>query len=242
MLNALFYPAGTKKNPIKFDSLFIPWIYKEIYMDGVYADILNQKKDMVILDVGANIGVFTSYMRDFAKKIYAIEPSPEHFEALEKNKEFNKWDNVEVFNVAMADKDGEMTLTMNDYNRTMNTLIIGKPAKDGRYELETGVEGLKGTIGAKGYDSNVKVKTVAFDSFLEQNNIDEVDFVKFDVEGSEDMILRSEGFRKVAPKIKAIEIEFHYPSWKDLAKYMIELGYEARQYECSAIVVLFTRK
>ena len=52
-------------------------------------DIFNQKKDMVILDVGAQVGIVTHYMRQFAKKIYAIEPSPEHFEALKKNKEFN---------------------------------------------------------------------------------------------------------------------------------------------------------
>jgi len=42
-------------------------------------------------------------------------------------------------------------------------------------------------------------------------------------------------------KISAIEIEFHFQNWQELAKYMIELGFEARRYESSAIVVLFTR-
>ena len=111
MLKALFYPD------VPFDTLFIPYIYKEIYLDGVYIDIFNQKKDMVVVDVGANIGIVTQYMRDYAKKIYAIEPSSEHFEALKKNKEFNKWDNVEIFKLAIADKDGEMTLNLNKNNR-----------------------------------------------------------------------------------------------------------------------------
>jgi len=217
-LGALFYPKGTAKKPIPFDSLFIPYIYKEIYFDGVYSDILNQKKDMVIMDVGSNIGVVTQHMRDYAKKLYALEPSPEHFQALQKNKTFNRWDNVEVFNVALADKDGEMTLHTLDSNRTCNSLI--------------------NDYGQGGH----KVKTYRFDTFMEENNIDVVDFVKFDVEGAEDMILRSEGFKNVAERIKAIEIEFHYPSWQKLVEYMMGLGYEARRYESSAIIILFTRK
>jgi len=239
MLKALFYPAGTKDKPIPFDSLYIPWIYKEIYFDGIYTDILNQKKDMVILDVGANIGVVTQHMRDYAKKLYAIEPSPEHFEALLKNKTFNKWDNVEVFNVAMADTNGEMEFSQNDFNRTMNTLVVGKQKDNGRYEVKGETDFDMGT--AVPYTQGLKVKTVAFDSFMEENNIDSVDFVKFDVEGAEDMILRSEGFKKVAPKIKAIEVEMHYPTWTKLVEYMISLGFTARRYDCSAIVVLFTR-
>jgi len=211
-LKALFYPN------VPFESLYIPYIYKEIYFDGIYTDIFNNKKDIVVINIGANIGVVTQYMREYAKKLYAIEPSTEHFEALKKNKEFNKWDNVEVFKLAIADKDGEMTLHTLDSNRTCYSLVN---------DYKQGGE---------------KVKTMAMDTFFKENKIKEVDFMKFDVEGAEDLILRSEGFKKVAPKIKAIEIEFHFPNWQNLVKYMISLGYEARRYESSAIIVLFTRK
>lgn len=216
-LGALFYPTGTKENPIPFDSLYIPWIYKEIYFDGVYIDILNQRKDMVIVDVGANIGVVTQHMRPHAKTIYAIEPSPEHFEALKKNKEFNHWDNVEIFNYALADKDGEMDMSQNASNRTCNSLVLNYGG------------------------TSVKVKTKRMDTFFKENNIEQVDFMKFDVEGAEDMIIRSEGFKSVADKIKAIEIEFHFPTWKQLADYLVSLGYTARVYQTSAIILLFTR-
>lgn len=217
MLGALYYPKGTEEKPISFESLFIPYIYKEIYFEGVYVDVLNNRTDMVIMDVGANIGVVTQYMRDHAKKVYAIEPSPEHFEALKTNKEFNKWDNVEVHNLALADKDGEMVLHQLDTNRTCNSLINNYG------------------------DEGVKVPTLAFDSFMEKNGIDTVDFCKFDVEGAEDMILRSEGFKKVADRVKAIEVEFHYPTWPQLVEYMTSLGYSARRYQTSAIIILFTR-
>ena len=216
-LGALFYPKGTDENPIKFDNLFIPYIYKEIYIEGLYIDIFNTKKDMVVIDAGANVGIVTQYMRDYAKKVYAVEPSSEHFEALQKNKEYNNWDNVETFNVAFADKDGEMQLNYLPANRTSHSLV-----NDYKQGGQT-------------------VKTVAFDTFFEQNKIDEVDFMKFDVEGSEDMILRSEGFIKVAPKIKAIEIEFHYPTFPSLVEHLMKLGYKARRYDSSAVVILFTR-
>ena len=215
-LNALFYPGD-----VDFDTLFIPYIYKEIYFDGVYVDIFNTKKDMIVVDVGANIGIVTDYMRKFSKKVFAIEPSSEHFEALKKNKEFNKWDNVEVFKMAIADKDGEMTLFHHDNNRTCHSLT-------------------QNYTKAYGYGSE-KVKTMAIDTFFKENNIEKVDFMKFDVEGAEDLILRGIGFKRVAEKIKAIEVEFHHPNWRELVKYMIGLGYKARQYESSAIILLFTR-
>jgi len=210
-LKALFYPD------VKFESLYIPYIYREIYFEGIYHDVTNQQKDMVVIDVGANIGVVTQYLRDFSKKVYAIEPSSEHFEALKKNKEFNKWDNVEVFNAAIADKDGEMTLNTNDANKTCHSLTL---------DYGQGGE---------------KVKTIAFDTFFKDNKIDHVDFMKFDVEGAEDMILRSKGFIKIAPKVQSIEVEFHHQTWTKLVKHMIKLGYEARRYDSSAIIVLFTR-
>lgn len=216
-LGALFYPKGTDDNPIPFDKLFIPYIYKEIYIEGIYIDVLNSRKDLVIIDAGANIGIVTQYMRDYAKKVYAIEPSSEHFEALKANKEHNGWDNVELINAALADKDGEMQLNYLPANRTSHSLI--------------------NNYGQGGQ----MVKTIAFDTLFAQYGIEEVDFMKFDVEGAEDMILRSEGFIKVAPKIKAIEVEFHYPTFPQLVEHMMSLGYKARRYNSSAVVILFTR-
>jgi FkbM family methyltransferase len=139
--------------------------------------------------------------------------------------------------LALADMDGEMELTLNNKNQTMHSLIVGEQMKDDVHK----VKGFDMSLTAKGYDTSERVKTMRFDTFMRENNIDEVDFVKFDVEGAEDMILRSEGFLNVAPKIKAIEVEFHFPNWKELVQHLISLGYQARRYDCSAIVLLFFR-
>ncbi len=219
-LGALFYPKGTEEKPVAFESLFIPYIYKEIYLEGLYLDIFNQKplRSMTIMDVGANIGVVTQYMQPYAKTLYSIEPSTEHFEALSKNVEFNGWDNVKPFKMAISDTDGEADLHLFDANHTCHS-IVNQYAKG---ETE-------------------KVKTQTFETFFKENNIEQIDFCKFDVEGAEDTILRSNSFKNIASKIKAIEIEFHYPTYPELVKLMIDLGFSARRYESSAIVILFVR-
>jgi FkbM family methyltransferase len=217
-LGALFYPKGTKREPIDFDSLFIPYIYKEIYFEGVYNDIVSGRKDMIIVDVGSNCGVVTQYLRGFARKVYSIEPSPVHFEALKKNKEFNKWDNVEVFNFAIADKDGKMILNTNKYNQTCNSLNLDY--KQGGYEVDT--------------------KTLT--TFFKEENIFNIDFAKIDIEGYENVLFRTEEFAQACKKIKAMEVEFHFPTFPELVKILQGLGYEARRYNSSAVVILFTKK
>ena len=221
-LGAIWYPeTDIKGNKIPFDNLFLPYIWKEIYFEGLYLDIFNQKplNSMTILDVGSQIGLTVKYFQPYAKKLYAIEPAKEHYEALTKNIEFNGWANVEAFKLALADKDGEAKLRFFNDNRTCHSINI--PLNAGE-EFET-------------------VPTKTFETFFKENNIEKVDFCKFDVEGEEDKILRSPTFRSVAEKIKAIEIEFHYPSYPELVKIMIEMGYTARRYDSSAIVVLFSR-
>ena len=217
-LGGIFYPTKDQDgNDIPFDSLFLPYIWREIYFEGVYLDVLNQQKDMVIVDVGANVGLTVKHFRDYAKVVYAIEPDPMHFTALQKNKDFNNWDNVELFNVALSDHDGKAQLSQHKANQTCNSITNNYG------------------------DQGVAVETMAMDTFFEKNNIDTVDFMKFDPEGAEELILYSEGFKKVATKIKAIECEFHHATWPELVDYMQKLGFTARRYESSAIIVLFTR-
>ena len=114
-------------------------------------------------------------------------------------------------------------------------------AKTGENEHKVKPEIGEALIKAKGYEGNIMVKTQSMETFFKENKIDHVDFMKFDAEGAEDMILRSEGFRKVVDKIDAIMVEFHFPNWMDLVKYMTEFGFKARQYESSAKVILFIR-
>src|SRR5207253_3031198 len=55
--------------------------------NGMYAHLFESKKDLVFLDIGANIGLVSIYAVPFCKRIVAIEPSPEVFKVLWVNTE-----------------------------------------------------------------------------------------------------------------------------------------------------------
>lgn len=219
MLKALHYPGN-----VPFDALFIPAIYHEIYYDGIYMDVVNvldkHKTDPIVVDVGANIGIVTQYLRDHAKKVYSIEPATEHFEALSKNKEFNGWDNVEIFNYAISDKDGEARLKFYEPNHTSHSLVYHINIDEKFSEM---------------------VKTRKLTTFFEEAGITHVDFMKFDVEGAEDLILPSEDFKEASKIIDNILIEFHFPTFPEHVNRLIQLGYQAKRYPCSAVVFDFNK-
>jgi FkbM family methyltransferase len=218
MLNALFYPGN-----VPFDTLYIPAIFHEIYYDSVYLDVMNvldkEKTDPIVIDMGANIGITVNYFREHAKKVYAIEPATENFEAQKQSKEFNHWDNVELFNLAISSQDGEAEMRIYDKNHTSNSLVFrGRNDK----EFET-------------------VKTQKLMTFLNENNIKHVDFMKMDIEGSEKAVLMSPDFAEASKMIDNIIVEFHFSDFPEQINRMIELGYQARRYPCSAIVVDFNK-
>jgi len=218
MLKGLFYPGN-----VPFEKLFIPSIFYEIYYDAVYTDIMNvldkEKKDPIIVDVGANIGLTVNYFRDHAKKIYALEPASENFEALAKAKEFNHWDDVEIFKLALWPKEGEAEMRIYAKNHTSNSLVFRDP-DDRDFEM---------------------VKTTTILKFLDDNKIKHVDFMKLDVEGAEEVILPSPDFIEASKRIDNIIIEFHNSNFPEHINHMIRLGYKARRYPCAAVVVDFAK-
>jgi FkbM family methyltransferase len=171
-LNALFYPKMRL-----FDTLYFPHILKDIHIDGSYSDFFKWPMG-IVLDFGANCGLTTHYFREFAKKVYSVEPSPDQFEALKMNKEYNKWDNVEIFNVALAAKDGEALFHTNRTNMTAGSL-------DNPFHS---------SLRMHKFDDGVQVKTVAIDTFFKENSIENVDFMKMDIEGQEEEIIQSPAF------------------------------------------------
>jgi FkbM family methyltransferase len=199
---------------VPFRSLYVPEILKEIYIDKVFNKL---QKCNVIMDVGANIGLTAMFLRDHCNKVYAIEPSPEHFQALTENKTKNDWGNVEVFNLAMSHKKERATFYQDDWNRTTHSLC-------------------------KRSGNSLTVECTTFADFMAENKIDQVDFCKLDVEGAEEPILRGEGFMSVAPRIKNLLIEFHEANRvTGIINHMVTLGYNWENVPANAIIYWFER-
>lgn len=184
--NGLQMPHAFFFNPPIF-SHFIGHQMAEVYKDSVYDRYVAGKKDLTILDIGANIGITAYYFQHFGK-VYAVEPSQEHFNLLSTMIKFNHLeDKIIPINKAIDVKNGNFTL----YH----------PKNKTTYSLHSGV--------AKYSQSQETVEAITLDKLFEDNKIDHVDILKLDVEGSEYEILAGEGFEKVAPKIDLIIGETH---------------------------------
>ena len=168
------------------DAYYLGHQVSEIWRDRVYAPYLEDKHDLTILDIGANIGMFSLYAHKFAKQIYALEPSLEHFQLLSDMLVFNNIENVKPIRKALYIKSGEFDFWHNP-NKTM-------------FSLHTAV-----SDGSK----PEKVEAITLKQLFDQEEITHVDLMKCDIEGTEVELFSGEAFAEVADKIDTIVVEVH---------------------------------
>ncbi|MDD3333887.1 MAG: FkbM family methyltransferase [Eubacteriales bacterium] len=117
---------------------------------------------MVVLDIGANVGVYTLHALKQQAEVYAFEPTPLTYSILRLNTEMNGFEfshKVHLFNVAASNKYGVANFQEVEYTCGHNSL----------YEQETGFH-------------RIEVSTDLIDHLV--GNI-KVDCFKLDVEGAE---------------------------------------------------------
>lgn len=135
------------------------------------------------MDVGACIGFFTlpaSRIVGRNGRVYAFEPHPVSFEILRKNITENDCGNIVAENLLVDNKNGEKILY------TVGNLLYGSSVIDPRTDPDLYITPHL----AKGEDSSVrevKVHAVSLDSYFKDKKID---FVKIDVEGNEEKVIR----------------------------------------------------
>lgn len=176
-----------------FKNSYIPNIFKEIYYDKVYQQFLEGKKDLTIVDWGANIGLTAHYFSDYGRVI-AVEPSKLHQEALEAMIKQNKLeDKIKLCKYAISNKNGTEKFYHND-NLTMYSLKDNVNKKDDFEEVET----------------------LTAEEFIKREGLERIDLLKFDTEGNEGEIITSDGFRNIADKINVIVGEWH--NWSSMSQ------------------------
>jgi FkbM family methyltransferase len=107
-----------------FDSL----IYRTMpHEPELYEFVKSIIKDFdMVLDIGANIGIFSVYAAkaNTTARIYSFEPSGEAFARLNQNIRANKLENVTTYNVAVADKTGFLTFYEPEGHLTNGSLEV----------------------------------------------------------------------------------------------------------------------
>jgi len=180
-MKGIFYEGSIEDN-------YIGHIMAEVYKEKVYESLLSGKKDLIIVDIGANIGITANYFSQFASKVYAVEPSKEHFGCIQKMIEFNGIQNIFPVNRAIYISSGKFPL-FQPTNRTMRSLHMAV-ANNQQVPTE-------------------EVECITLSQLFEEQKIETVDFMKLDVEGSEAEILGSSSFKEISDKIQTMLIEVH---------------------------------
>jgi FkbM family methyltransferase len=167
-------------------------ISQELMLKGSHEPLSNKilmenlREGMHVVDIGANLGY---YALQEAKAIgpkgivYAIEPVPHNYFLLKHNAVLNNLENIQVFNLAIGDKDESLSL------------FLGKTSN--------WASAIKTPTTSNG---KITVQSQRLDTFLKDKG--KVDLVRMDVEGYETKIV--EGMTEtLKQKNLMLFIEFH---------------------------------
>ena len=142
-------------------------------------------QDWHIADVGANQGIYSLYFSRQSPdgRVYAFEPDPTLFAALQENVQRNGTANILLFNAAIADRTEKLRLQAGRFNRGDNRIVSGELPGRG----------------------TVEVDAMPLDDAVNENRLD---FLKIDVQGFELHVLRGAGRLMQANRNLVIFLEF----------------------------------
>ena len=210
-------------------------ITRMLYRDQPFADrgrfferdtlqlfVSHIKPKATIIDVGANIGLFSivaSKILQNTGKIYAFEPTAKTHQRLVRNLALNNCANVVPVAKALSDKDGAVTMVSPDD------------------ALRNGFQDAFNQIRPFQNDSppNSSAEAATLDSFVEQNQIRQIDLIKVDIEGAELLFFRgAEKTLRMRPTIIFEFCEEHCHSFDYEAQEIIDFlhshRYVVKQY------------
>lgn len=148
---------------------------EEKYYISFIKDTIAKNTNLNIFDVGCNKGFYTdNLLKTFSDANYYLFDTSERFISLVEGR-FKDLNNVKTFNIAISDTDNEYV----DF-----------------YELKSendDVEGMSSLTKRNVFSKYVydvkKINTGKLDTFIIDNQIDHIDFIKIDTEGQELKIL-----------------------------------------------------
>jgi len=173
--------------------------------------------DEVILDLGANVGIFTLYAARTAPqaKVFSVEPFPSTFRRL-------------VATVRNHHLDSRVTCL--NYAATGASGVRLMPGGQGPSQRQA-------LVPAASMASGTEVMGKTIESMLEENHLLHVDLLKMDIEGSEYEVLLSTPPR-VLSRIDRIALEYHGDSApysrQQLFDHLEQAGFKVTSDACDA--------
>ena len=157
------------------------------------------------IDVGANKGVYTYFLLKFSRRVHAFEPNPFVYKDLSRC----RLDNLSLYQCALSDRSGSETLWIPPHPR----LKYNHPSSHLRSDHKSG-------------GISIGVQLEKLDNF----GLDNIGFMKIDVEGHESHVMRGAiETIKINKPIMLIEIESRFigESYKNTIRAIKDMGYHA---------------
>ncbi|WP_432969474.1 FkbM family methyltransferase [Dactylosporangium sp. CA-233914] len=190
-------------SPSERDARFI---YQEIFRHETYS-LAGLPDAPVVVDVGANVGLFSLYTKQVRPKarVLAFEPAPENLEAMRLNVELHDVTDVTVHECGLGSRTGEATFTyypnlpgnstFTPQDKAMaKDLMAARIGRESTEQLYTPTELV------------VRVERLSRVLAEHHPDVDTVDLLKIDVEGTElDVLLGIDDADW--PKVRAVELE-----------------------------------
>ena len=182
------------------------YIYKEIFVDGCYDQPILASSEPIIIDIGANTGLFMIRMKQLypKSKVFCYEPFPPNYYQLKRNVLLSRLENVEIFKMGVGGTEREEKLYVHRKNIGGHSI----------YKNQTG--------GSK----FVEIKLIDVKNVLSSLEGKNCDLMKIDVEGAELEIIKSIS-PEISKRIENILIETT-PSLYDvkgLIQHLEDIGY-----------------
>ncbi|MGV8163185.1 MAG: FkbM family methyltransferase [Candidatus Nanoarchaeia archaeon] len=175
-----------------FKYKYIPELYNLIFFRSQYFFDSKNKKP-IILDCGANIGFATLYFKWLYPdaEIHCFEPNPDVCNILRKNVAPLK--DMHVHQAALSSKKGKL-------------VFYTDLAHKGKLNSSAFTD-----FGANNSPEKIKVDAISLSDFIKNNfKNKKIDFIKFNIEGAENEVVKDLHKQNLLKNIKGMVFEYHH--------------------------------
>lgn len=165
------------------------WAYDYQYLFEQFAANLGYnympKEGDLVIDVGAGVGeelmVFSKSVGEKGR-VFAIEAHPKTFRTLQYNNDKNGFGNTELLNIAITDVPGQIF-------------------------IEDSADSLANKVSKEENSGGFQVQAITIEQLINRYDIAQVDFMKVNIEGAEQLLIK--GIGKSIDKFKNLAISCH---------------------------------